>query len=123
MKKITLLVIAMLLVSVGAFAQQDFGKGGYAGPVLEPILVQDLMTATPNQHVIVEGFVIQERVPGMYILADDFDAPEFTVLVKFNPYVWVNLEITDDTPVLVYGIVNRSEMRIEIEAYRIEIIE
>jgi len=145
MKKLAFfLVIGMLLLSVAAFAQttqgvnslssqntqganaqgvnpQDFGRGGYSGPVLTPMGIMDLLNTTPNQFVIVEGYLVQQRVPGTFVLADAPSNPTVSVVTRFNDYGWVNLNIDPSTPVLVYGNVNRSDMRIEIEAARIEI--
>jgi uncharacterized protein YdeI (BOF family) len=135
MKKIIfLLAIGMLLFSGFAFAQtaqgantggaqsaDDFGKGGYTGPVLASITIDALRDSAPNAFVIVEGFLIQQRVPGTYILANIAQNPTASVLVHINPYFWSNLQIDANTPVLIYGIVNRSELRIEVEASRIEI--
>jgi len=141
MKKfVFFLVIGMLLLSGAVFAQttqgvdslnsqnnaqgvnpEDFGRGGYSGPVLTPMAIMDLLNTTPNQFVIVEGYVVQQRVPGTYVLADAPSNPQISVVVRFNAYGWANLKIDPSTPVLVYGNVNRSDMRIEIEAARIEV--
>ena len=137
MKKIVFfLVIGMLLLSGAVFAQTTqgasakngqgtdsdyFAGGGYTGPVLGINTIWDLLETAPNQFVIVEGYIVQQRVPGTYILADATQNPSITVVVRFNPYGWANLEIDSNTPVLVYGNVNRSDMRIEIEATRIEV--
>ena len=133
------LVIGMLLLSVAVFAQttqgvnnlgsqsaqgvnpEDFGRGGFSGPVLTPMGIMDLLNTAPNQFVIVEGYVVQQRVPGTYVLADAPSNPSVSVVVRFNPYGWANLNIDPSTPVLIYGNVNRSDMRIEIEAARIEL--
>jgi len=140
MKKFVLfLVIGCLLFSGALFAQttqgvdtqgsqnaqsanpDNFAGGGYTGPVLTPIKIEDLMGTAPNAFVIVEGYLIQERVPGTYVLGDTPTNPTITVVVRFNSYGWANLNIEANTPVLVYGNVNRSDMRIEIEGARIEI--
>ena len=142
MKKLVFfLVIGMLLLSVAAFAQttqgvnsqgnqnaqgvnlEDFARGGYTGPVLAPIAIKDLVSTAPNEFVIVEGYVVQQRVPSVFILGDTPSDYTVSVVVRFNDYGWVNLNIEGSTPVRVYGIVNRSEMRIEVEATRIEIIQ
>ena len=140
MKKLAFfLVIGMLLLSVAAFAQttqgvnnlnsqnaqgvnpEDFGRGGYSGPVLTPMTIEDLLNTAPNQFVIVEGYLVQQRVPGTFILADAPSDYWISVVVRFNNYSWANLNIDPSTPVLIYGNVNRSDMRIEIEGARIEI--
>ena len=137
MKKfIFILVIGMLLLSGAVFAQttqgagagnaQDteadyFAGGGYTGPVLGIVAISDLLNTVPNAFVIVEGYLIQQRVPGTFVLADAADNPTISVVIRLNPYFWSNLQIDAATPVLVYGIVNRSELRIEIESTRIEI--
>ena len=132
MKKLTIvLVIGMLLISGAVFAQSggnaqsnnpdNFARGGYTGPVLGIITIEDLLDTVPNQFVIVEGYIIQQRVPGTYLLADDPNDHYWSVVIRLNPYFWSNLQVDNKTPVLVYGTVNRSEMRIEIEATRVEI--
>ena len=141
MKRIVfLLVIGMLLFSGMVFAQTTQGAntttrqqqqqqqadteyytgGGYTGPLLGVSAIADLANARPNQWVKVEGFLIGKRVDGSFILANT--AQDFTssVVVYIHEYVWANLEIGADTPVIVYGIVNRSELRTELEARRIE---
>jgi uncharacterized protein YdeI (BOF family) len=137
MKKVVFfLVIGMLLLSGAVFAQttqgasnpsqqgtenEDFARGGYSGPSLAILTIEDLANTAPHEFVIVEGYLIQQRAPGTFILADTPRNPTATVIVRFNPYSWSNLTITADTPVLIYGTVNRSELRIEIEGTRIEI--
>ena len=139
MKKLVFfLVIGMLLLSGTAFAQttdsakaadtqtaetnaENFARGGYIGPVLGILTIQDLPNTAPNEFVIVEGYLIQQRVPGTYILADAAENAAISVVVRFNPYGWANLDIDASKKVLVHGIINRSELRIEIEATRIEI--
>jgi uncharacterized protein YdeI (BOF family) len=138
MKKVVIfLVIGILLVSGAVFAQttqaasnpnqqqdtqnEDFARGGYSGPSLAILAIGDLADTAPNEFVIVEGYLIQQRIPGTFILADSPKDPTATVIVRFNSYSWSNLTITAETPVLIYGTVNRSELRIEIEGTRIEI--
>ena len=129
MKKLFfLLVIGMLLLPVAVFAQngqgvnpEDFGRGGFSGPVLTPMTIEDLLNTVPNQFVIVEGYLVQQRIPGTYILADAPSDYWISVVIRLSSYGWANLNIDPSTPVLVYGNVNRSDMRIEIEATRIEV--
>ena len=135
MKKfVFFLVIGLMLFSGAVFAQTTqgaqsgqqpnpdyFAGGSYKGPVLGIIGIMDLLESPPNAFVIVEGFLIQRRVPGTYVLADAAQNPTVSVVIRLSPYFWSNLDIDAQTPVLVYGNVNRSDMRIEIEATRIEI--
>ena len=135
MKKFVLfLAIGVLLFPAVLFAQTTqgasnaqstnpdyFAGGGYLGPVLGISTITDLPMAEPNAFVIVEGYVIQQRVPGTYILADAPQNPNASVVIHLNPYFWANLQVDANTPVLVYAIVNRSELRTELEATRIEI--
>ena len=138
MKKFILFLTIGLLLSGVLFAQTTqgantsrsqgsqtnsdyFAGGGYTGPVLGVSTIESLMSTAPNTFVIVEGFLVQQRVPGTFVLADAKTNYNSSVVIRLNPYFWSNLEINADTPVLVYGVVNRSELRIEIEATRIEI--
>ena len=139
MKKcVVFLTIGILLFSGALFAQTTqgastsgsrnqsdesdyFAGGGYDGPILGIIAIQDLLNTAPNEFVKVEGYLLQQRVPGTYILGDAAQNPVYTVVIRLDPYFWANLDIDPDTPVIVYGVVNRSEMRIEIEGTRIDI--
>jgi uncharacterized protein YdeI (BOF family) len=136
MKKVVfLLVIGMLLLSGAVFAQttqpasspnqqtrgDEFTRGGYNGPALATFTIADLLNAAPNQWVIVQGYLIQERVPGTYVLADSPTNPTISVIVRLDDYSWSNLTINADTRVLIYGVVNRSELRTEIEGVRVEV--
>jgi uncharacterized protein YdeI (BOF family) len=136
-KHVLILVIGLLLVCAALSAQttqgagaagenvqmdtEAFAGGGYTGAVLEPIAIADLLNVKPNAYVIVSGYLVQQRVPGTFILADDSQNPTISVVVHFTRYGWANLEIDGATPVLVYGIVSRSDLRIEIDADRVEI--
>ncbi|MDR0877952.1 MAG: NirD/YgiW/YdeI family stress tolerance protein [Treponema sp.] len=105
----------------GATSDQAFGGGGYTGTVLTPIAIADLANATPNQYVIVSGYLVQERVPGTYVLANTAENPTISVVVHLNAYTWANLQIDARTPVLVYGIVSKANLSTEIDADRVEI--
>jgi len=135
-KHVLILVIGLLLVAGALSAQttqgastagnaqadsQSFAGGGFTGPVLAPIGILDLLDQAPNAYVIVRGYIVQQRVPGTYILADKLDNPTISVVVHFTRYGWANLDIDATTPVLVYGVVSRSDMRIEIAADRVEV--
>ncbi|MDR1586015.1 MAG: hypothetical protein LBS57_01020 [Treponema sp.] len=148
MKKQMVFVILGLLVSAVLFAQttqdaenarttgaaeydqydqyevqgtQDFGRGGYTGTRLTPIEISDLLSQAPNAYVIVSGYIIGQRVPGTFVLADDPDDPQVSVVVYLNDYFWVNLQIDPSTPVLVYGTASRSDLRTEIIGERVEV--
>jgi uncharacterized protein YdeI (BOF family) len=105
----------------GVQGAQDFGRGGYSGIKLAPVEISDLLSEAPNAYVIVGGYIIGQRVPGTFVLADDPDDPQVSVVVYLNDYFWANLEIDSTTPVLVYGTVSRSDLRTEINGERVEI--
>ena len=127
--KALFVIIGLLLVSTIAFAQTDqegpgnldFGRGGYVGNLLMPITIEDLAAEAPNAYVIVSGYLVQQRVPGAFVLADDSEDYTISVVVYFNDYNWANLQIDASTPVLVYGTVSKSDLRTEIMGERIEI--
>ena len=132
-KHVFVLIIGLLLVAAalsaqttqgaGANVQMDgeaFAGGGYTGTVLAPITIADLQTAVPNAYVIVTGYIIQQRVPGTYVLADDPNTPTISVVIRFTRYGWANLEIDAATPVWVYGVVSKSDLRTEVDADRVE---
>jgi uncharacterized protein YdeI (BOF family) len=131
-KRFILLAVGILLFSAGLYAQsgqnsqdsQDagyFGGGGYSGIVLSPIGIADLLQAEPNEYVIVQGFLVQQRVPGTFVLADSASDPATSVVVYLNAYDWANLQIDASTPILVYGTVLKSNLSIEIVGDRVEI--
>ena len=97
---------------------EAFNGGGYLGPSLEPITIADLADAAPNQFVIVSGILVQQRMPGRFVFVDESD-DQSSVMVRIGAFEWSNLEVDGETPVLVYGIVLKSESSIEILAERI----
>jgi uncharacterized protein YdeI (BOF family) len=99
----------------------SFAGGGYTGNVLAPITVPDLANATPNEWVIVDGYLTMKRVPGAFVLSDSASDPKASVIVYANDYDWANLQIDSNTEILVYGIVSKSEMDTKIYASRFEI--
>jgi uncharacterized protein YdeI (BOF family) len=125
-KRIILLAAGILLFSVGLYAQDNqdagyFAGGGYSGTVLAPIGIADLLQAEPNEYVIVQGVLVQQRVPGTFVLADSASDLTTSVVVHLNAYDWANLQIDATTPILVYGIVSKSNLSIEIVGDRVEI--
>ena len=133
--KVLFAIVCFVLVSAFAFAQsntqgqsqgqaqsqgKEFGRGGYVGNVLKPITINELANEAPNAFVIVSGYLIQQRVPGTYVLADKAKDHTISVVVYFNEYDWVNLSIDAATPVLIYGIVSKSDLRTQIIAERVE---
>ena len=128
--KVFLLMIGLLLVSVALFAQTqeqnasgtlDFGRGGYTGNLLTPITIEELLSQAPNAYVIVSGYLVRQRVPGTFVLADAAENYSLSVVVYLSDYNWANLEIDASTPVLVYGVASTSDLRIVIMGERIEI--
>jgi uncharacterized protein YdeI (BOF family) len=117
--------LAGLSLSSVLYAQSlHFGKGGYSGPSLEPITIADLADVAPNDFVIVSGTIIQQRVPGRYVLADGEGEDQVSVVVRIGPYEWGNIEVDDATSVMVYGTVLKSpQSAIEILAERVGLPE
>ena len=131
--KMTFLVIGLLLVSAALFAQGgngaqngpgtlDFGRGGYVGNMLEPITIEDLKEAAPNAYVIVSGYLVRQRVPGIFVLADEAEDYTISVVVNLSDYNWANLKIDASTPVLVYGVVSKSDLSTVLMGERVEVV-
>jgi uncharacterized protein YdeI (BOF family) len=118
-KLVCFLVVGIALVSMSLFAQ-TFDGGAYGGPVLEPITIADLPTQEANAYVIVSGVLALQRLPGgRYVLVDGEGEEQVSVVVRADSLAWSNLEVDGETPVLVYGIVLKSDSSIEILAERI----
>ena len=124
-KLVCFLFVGLVCISVGLFAQ-NFDGGGYYGPSIEPIGVADLVDAAPNDFIIVTGTLIQQNVPGLFVLEDDYweegEEPA-QVLVRIDSYAWSNLEVDETTPVLIYGIVLKKYMNTEVLALRVDFTE
>jgi uncharacterized protein YdeI (BOF family) len=120
MKKFFALGIVLLALS-GAVYAQSFDGGGYSGPSLETITIADLVDVYPNEYVIVYGYLEQQRTPGRFVFADgSVDEDNYvSVIARIDGPAWVNLEIDDSAPVLLYGIVLKSEYSTEILVERV----
>jgi uncharacterized protein YdeI (BOF family) len=121
-KLVCFFVVGIACLSVSLFAQ-EFGKGGYTGPSLEPIAVKDLLDASPNQYVIIRGVLEVQRVPDTFVLVNREEDERWSVVVHADQYAWSNVTVDGETEVLVYGIVLFSDLSTEIHAIRIEIPE
>jgi uncharacterized protein YdeI (BOF family) len=123
MKKFLMIAIVLLVLS-GALYAQSFSGGGYAGPSLEPITIADLAEAYPNDYVIVSGFLEQQRTPGRFIFADGSvdDEDYISIIARIDSVAWVNLEVDDATPVLLYGIVLKSQFGTELLVERVDFL-
>ena len=123
-KLVCLLLVGFACVSTALFAE-PFEGGGYTGPSIEPIPVSALVDAVPNDFIIVTGTIVQRNVPGIFVLADAAEEEGETpadVLVRIDYGAWVNLEVDDTTPVLIYGIVLKKYMNTEILALRVDFL-
>ncbi|MDR1904561.1 MAG: NirD/YgiW/YdeI family stress tolerance protein [Treponema sp.] len=121
-KLVCFFVVGIACLSVSLFAQ-DFGRGGYTGPSVEPIAVRDLLETSPNQYVVLKGVLEVQRVPDTYVLVNRDGDERWSVVVHVDQYAWSNVTVDGETEVLVYGIVLFSDLSIEIHAVRIEIPE
>ncbi|MDR1786402.1 MAG: hypothetical protein LBR23_08105 [Spirochaetaceae bacterium] len=119
MKKLAcLLLVALVSLSMTVVAQ-SFDGGAYGGAVIEPIGIADLAEQPNGQLVIVSGTFTLQKLPGLLELSEGEDADKVAVDVIVPPYAWVNLEVDDATPVLVYGTVVKSGQAIKVVADRI----
>jgi uncharacterized protein YdeI (BOF family) len=119
MKKLAcFLAVGIVSVSMSLFAQ-TFDGGAYTGAVLEPITIADLPDQPANAYVIVSGVLASQRAPGRYVLVDGEGEEQVSVVVRADSWVWSNLDVDGETPVLVYGIVLKSDSSIEVLAERI----
>lgn len=120
MKKFFSLGLVLLALS-GAVYAQSFNGGGYSGPSLETITIADLVDVSPNEYVIVIGYLEQQRTPGRFVFADGTvdDGNYVSVIARIDGPAWVNLEVDDGTAVLLYGIILKSEYGTEILVERV----
>jgi uncharacterized protein YdeI (BOF family) len=121
-KLVCFLAVAIACLSVSLYAQ-EFGKGGYTGPSLQPIGVSDLLNTSPNQYVILRGVLEVQRVPDTYVLVNRNGDERWSVVVHADTYSWSNITADGETEVLVYGIVLFSDLSIEIHAIRFDFPE
>jgi hypothetical protein len=119
MKKLTCLVLVLAASLSMALFAGSFDGGTYGGATIEPIGIADLADQPNGQLVIVNGTLTLQRLPGLLELSEGEEEEKVSVEVIVPPYAWVNLEVDDGTPVVVYGTVLKSGQATKIVAERI----
>ena len=117
-KRMFFLALGMVSLSLTVYAQ-TFDGGGYTGPSIEPLSIADVKEAEASTHIIVTGTLIQQNVPGRYVLSEGEDDEKVSIIVHIDSYAWANLEVDGETEVQIYGILVKTDSSIEIYAERV----
>ena len=117
-KRMFFLALGMVSLSLTVYAQ-TFGGGGYTGPSLEPVSIADVREAEASTFVIVTGTLIQQNVPGRFVLSEGEDDEKVSIIVHIDSYAWSNLEVDGETEVQIYGILVKTYSSTEIYAERV----
>lgn len=124
MKKVLfgMTVIASLLIFTvsTAFAKTGFSEtkkdGGFSGPGLEVITVEQAKTMRDDSRVVLQGMIVQHMGGEKYLFKDETGS----VVVEIDDEDWGGLNITPDDVVELYGKVDKDWNSIEIDIKRLK---
>ena len=109
-RKITVFIITLILGSgIMLNAQQ---AGGYTGPGLRAVTVDEARTFRDDTPVVLQGYIIRNLGNERYLFSDDTG----TIIIEIDDRLWRNININENDLVEIRGEVDRGFARIEIEA-------
>lgn len=109
------------IVLSAALASAMFAAGGFASKgAMSASTVKQAITLPDDARVILEGKITSEFRPEHYQFVDkNGDAIE----VEIDHEDWRGVTVDENTPVRIYGKVNKDFMKTSIDAKSIEIIK
>lgn len=113
MKKISVVAIACVAMSCGAYAA---GPGGFSGGENVILTVQQAKGMNDNSKVWVEGAIIQKNGDEKYLFQDSTG----TIMVEIDDDAWHGLVIGPTDTVRIYGEVDHGLFDTEIDIDYIE---
>ena len=107
MKKKTLLFCFFVIMVLNANTQQ----GGFTGPGLQAVTVEQAKTFRDNTPVLLQGKIIQFMGDEKYLFEDNTG----TITVEIDDRLWRGISIDENDMVEIVGEVDKSFRKIEIE--------
>jgi len=114
MKKLVLLSVLLLGFSAIANAQQS--KGGFTGPGLKPISIQEAKKLRDDTPVLLQGKILQFLGDEKYLFSDKSG----TITIEIDDKLWGDLSVNENDTVEIVGEVDKEFTKVEIEVSRIK---
>jgi uncharacterized protein (TIGR00156 family) len=102
-------IFGCLVLTIFALNAQ---QGGFSGPGLQVVTVQEAMTFRDDTPVLLQGRILQFLGNEKYLFIDGTG----TIIVEIDDQLWKGVSIGENDKVEIIGEVDRNFRRIEIEA-------
>ena len=119
----TALVSAMFATGgfTGSSTQNATNQGGFVGKgAMSASTVKQALALPDDAHVVLEGKIVSEFRPEHYQFVDKNGD---TIEVEIDQKDWRGVTVDENTPVRIYGKVNKDFMKTSIDVKSIEIIK
>jgi len=112
-KTVIFFLILLLFVNFMALYAQS---GGFTGPGLTVLKINDAVNLRDDTPVVLHGKIIRYLGDEKYLFADDSG----TIIVDINKRIWGNISVNENDLIEIYGEVDRGFRSVEIEVDRIK---
>ena len=109
------------IVLSAALASAMFAAGGFVGKgALSASTVKQALTLPDDARVVLEGKIVSEFRPEHYLFVDKNGD---TIEVEIDHKDWGGVTVDENTPVRIYGEVDKDFTKTSIDVKNIEIIK
>jgi protein ygiW len=122
LKKVVLsAALASAMFAAGGFTGSSTNQGGFVGKgAMSASTVKQALTLPDDAHVILEGKIVSEFRSEHYQFVDKNGD---TIEVEIDNKDWRGVTVDENTPVRIYGKVDKDFTKTSIDAKSIEIIK
>jgi uncharacterized protein (TIGR00156 family) len=114
-KKMSFLILCLMVVYVCTVGAQAGQRGGYTGPSISATTIQEAKQMKDKTPVALEGKIDRRIGNKKYVFNDGKN----TIIVEIDNDVWRGLSVGAEDVVIIYGEVEKNFGRVEIEVDRI----
>jgi len=109
-RKLLIFFVALLLGSSIALSAQQHG-GGFTGPGVQAVSVQEAKNLRDDTPVILRGSILRFLGDEKYLFSDNTG----TIVVEIDDKLWIGLSVGEKDLVEIRGEVDRELISIEID--------
>ena len=106
-----MLFFAVMLLAGSGMILSAQERGGFTGPGLQPVSVQEAKTLRDDTPVLLRGNILRFLGDEKYLFADTTGA----IIIEIDDRLWRGITVSENDMVEITGEVDREFMRIEIE--------
>jgi len=107
--------IVLILIMFLSITNLNAQRGGFTGPGLELVSVQEAKTFRDDTPVLIQGKILRSLGNEKYLFGDETD----TIIVEIDDDLWKGLYVSEEDLVEIYGEIEKSIRKTEIEVDRI----